>query len=113
MEKIIIKDQKKERIEVKQLLGFFIKLVLLTTVYILCLCVVYGIGTSSSLSFSDYTHVQQFLLCILIMLAFIPLVFLIYRIKRLKNRILKQLFIGFISLYSMILIGIFALMAFD
>lgn len=113
MDKIVLNDFAREKIKPRQIVGFIIKLIIVGIIYISCFCVVYGIGTSNSFSFSQYTHLQQFLICITIMLIFLPLVYLSYKFKRLKNNRLNQVLIGFIFLYSAILFVIFALMAFD
>ena len=55
---------KREKIKVKQVLGLFIKLILLMILFIACFCVVYGVGEYSSYSFSHYTRFQTFLMAL-------------------------------------------------
>ena len=99
---------KREKIKVKQVLGLFIKLILLMILFIACFCVVYGVGEYSSYSFSHYTRLQTFLISLTIMLVFSPFVYLLYKVKKFKDQRINMVYNISVLINTAILIQVFA-----
>lgn len=59
------------------------KLIITKLVYVGCFLVVYGIGENS---FSSVTRIQAFLLSLTVMSMFAPVIFVIYKVKKFKDR---------------------------